>query len=201
MSNISAFLIFGAPGSGKGTVGAKLAAVANGVKHLSTGDIFRGLSPASENGKLFASYANAGKLVPDEVTIQIFSRFVGGLIDTNKFDPAKQVFLLDGIPRTVEQAELIKNVIVVKHIFVLEITDYSVIIERLLKRAAVEGRKDDIHESVVRARINEYETKTAAVLRVYDHSLITKINGAQTQDEVFRDVLDAYIAIRHKQLL
>jgi len=177
-----------------------LAAVATGIKHLSTGDIFRGLSPASENGKLFASYANAGKLVPDEVTIQIFSRFVGGLIDTNKFDPAKHTFLLDGIPRTVEQAELIKSVVRVKHIFVLEISDYSVIIERLIKRAAIEGRKDDIHESVVRARINEYETKTAAVLSVYDPSIITKINGAQTPDEVFRDVLNDYI-IRHKQLL
>jgi len=193
MSNISAFLIFGAPGSGKGTVGAKLAAVATGIKHLSTGDIFRGLSPASENGKLFASYANAGKLVPDEVTIQIFSRYVSGLIDTNKFNPLKESFLLDGIPRTVEQAELIKKVVIVKHIFVLEILDYSVIIERLLRRAAIEGRKDDTDESVVRARMNEYETKTAAVLGAYDHSLITKINGAQTQDEVFRDVFSAYI--------
>jgi adenylate kinase len=198
MNNISAFLIFGAPGSGKGTVGAKLAAVTTGIKHLSTGDIFRGLSPASENGKLFASYANAGKLVPDEVTIQIFSRYVGGLIDTNKFDPAKQSFLLDGIPRTVEQVELIKNTVSVKHIFVLEILDHSVIIARLLKRAAIEGRKDDIHESVVRARIDEYENKTAAVLNAYGHSLITKINGAGTQDEVFRDVLNAYIKFNSK---
>jgi len=201
MSNISAFLIFGAPGSGKGTVGAKLAAVANGIKHLSTGDIFRGLSPASENGKLFASYANAGKLVPDEVTIQIFSRYVGGLIDTNKFDPIKGTFLLDGIPRTVAQAELIKNVVNIKHIFVLEIEDYSVITERLLKRATIEGRKDDTDESIVRARIEEYETKTAAVLSVYDPSLITKINGTGTPEEVFRDVLNAYIIIRQKQLL
>jgi adenylate kinase len=193
MSNISAFLIFGAPGSGKGTVGAKLAAVAGGIKHLSTGDIFRGISPASENGKLFASYANAGKLVPDEATIQIFSRYVGGLIDTNKFDPAKESFLLDGIPRTVAQAELIKSVVDIKHIFVLEIADYSVIIERLLKRAAIEGRKDDTDESVVRARIKEYETKTADVLSAYNTSLITKINGSQTPDEVFRDVLSAYI--------
>jgi len=198
MSNISAFLIFGAPGSGKGTVGAKLAAVATGIKHLSTGDVFRGLSPASENGKLFASYALAGKLVPDEVTIQIFSRYVGGLIDTNKFDPAKESFLLDGIPRTVAQAELIKSVVDVKHIFVLEIADYSIIIERLLKRATIEGRKDDIDESVIRARINEYETKTAAVLSAYDTSLITKINGAQTQDEVFRDILSAYIKFSTK---
>jgi len=200
MSNISAYLIFGAPGSGKGTVGAKLAAVASGIKHLSTGDIFRGLSPASENGKLFASYANAGKLVPDEVTVQIFSRYVGGLIDTNKFDPAKDSFLLDGIPRTVAQTDLIKSVVNVKHIFVLEIADYSVIIERLIKRATIEGRKDDADEAVVRARINEYETKTAAVLSAYDSSLITKINGAQSPDEVFRDVLCAYITQR-KQLL
>jgi len=200
MSNISAFLIFGAPGSGKGTVGAKLAAVASGIKHLSTGDIFRGLSPASENGKLFASYANAGKLVPDEVTIQIFSRYVGGLIDTNKFDPAKDSFLLDGIPRTVAQADLVKSVVNVKHIFVLDIADYSIIIERLIKRAKIEGRKDDADEAVVRARMNEYDTKTAAVLSAYDSSLITKIDGAQSPDEVFRDVLSAYITQR-KQLL
>ncbi|MDR3001694.1 MAG: nucleoside monophosphate kinase [Fibromonadaceae bacterium] len=192
MSNISAFLIFGPPGSGKGTVGAKLAAT-TGVKHLSTGDIFRGLSPAGENGKLFASYANAGKLVPDEATVQIFSRYIGGLIDTNKFDPEKDSFLLDGIPRTVAQAELIKSVVNVRHIFVLDIPDYSVIVERLLKRAAIEGRKDDADESVVRARIKEYETKTAAVLSAYSDSLITKINGNQSPNKVFRDTLSAYI--------
>jgi adenylate kinase len=192
MVAISAFLIFGAPGSGKGTVGAKLAAT-TGVKHLSTGDIFRGVSPASENGKLFAKYAGAGKLVPDEATVQIFSRYINGLIDTNKFDPAKDSFLLDGIPRTAAQANLIKNVVKVKHIFVLDIPDYSVIIDRLLKRAKIEGRKDDADESVIRTRLKEYEDKTAAVLGAYDSSLITKINGSQSPDEVFRDTLNAYI--------
>ncbi|MDR0515470.1 MAG: nucleoside monophosphate kinase [Fibromonadaceae bacterium] len=192
MSNVSAFLIFGPPGSGKGTVGAKLAST-TGIKHLSTGDIFRGLSPASENGKLFASYASAGKLVPDEVTIQIFSRYVGGLIDTNKFAPEKDSFLLDGIPRTVAQAGLIKSVVDVKRIFVLDIPDYSVIVERLLKRAKIEGRKDDADETVIRARLEEYENKTASVLGAYDSSIIAKVNGSQGPNEVFRDVLSAYI--------
>jgi len=192
MAAISAFLIFGAPGSGKGTVGAKLAAT-TGVKHLSTGEIFRGLSPASENGKLFTKYAGAGKLVPDEVSVQIFSRYINGLIDTNKFDPAKDSFLLDGIPRTVAQANLIKSVVEVKHIFVLDIPDYSIIIDRLLKRAKIEGRKDDADESVIRARLKEYEDKTAAVLGAYDSSLITKIDGSQSPDKVFRDTLNAYI--------
>jgi len=197
--SISAFLIFGAPGSGKGTVGAKLATV-TGIKHLSTGDMFRGLSPASENGKLFSSYAGAGKLVPDEVTVQIFSRYINGLIDTNKFDPEKDSFLLDGIPRTVAQATLLKSVVDVKHVFVLDIPDYSIIVERLLKRAKIEGRKDDADESVIRARLNEYESKTAAVLGAYDSSMITRINGAQSPDEVLRDALSAYIIQRTRLL-
>jgi len=192
MSKVSAFLIFGPPGSGKGTVGAKLAAT-TGIKHLSTGDIFRGLSPKSENGKLFASYADAGKLVPDEATVKIFSRYVNGLIDTNKFDPAADSFLLDGIPRTVEQAGLIDDVVDVKHIFVLEIPDYSVIAERLQKRAKIEKRADDADENVIRARLKEYENKTAAVLSAYDVSLISKVNGSLSPDEVFRDTLSAYI--------
>jgi adenylate kinase len=87
-------------------------------------------------------------------------------------------------------------VVNVKHIFVLEISDYSVITERLLKRAAIEGRKDDANESIVQARIKEYETKTAAVLSAYENSLITKINGATSPDEVFRDTLSAYIAAK-----
>jgi len=197
--SVSAFLIFGAPGSGKGTVGAKLATV-TGIKHLSTGDMFRGLSPASENGKLFSSYAGAGKLVPDEVTVQIFSRYVNGLIDTNKFDPEKDSFLLDGIPRTVAQANLLKSVADVKHVFVLDIPDYSIIVERLLKRAKIEGRKDDADEGVIRARLNEYESKTAAVLGAYDSSMITRINGAQSPDEVLRDALSAYITQRKRLL-
>jgi adenylate kinase len=194
MANISAFLIFGAPGSGKGTVGAKLSA-ATGIKHLSTGEIFRGLSPDSEDGKLFASYAHEGKLVPDELTVQIFSHYIRDLINDNMFDPTKDSFLLDGIPRTVAQADLIEEVVDVKHIFVLDIPDYSVIVERLLKRGAIEYRKDDADESLIRARLIEYETKTAAVLETYDSSIITKINGNSSPDEVFRDVLNAYKAV------
>jgi adenylate kinase len=192
VANISAFLIFGAPGSGKGTVGAKLAST-TGIKHLSTGDIFRGMPQTSENGKLFASYANAGKLVPDEVTIKIFSRYINGLIDTNRFNPETDSFLLDGIPRTEKQASLIKDIVDVKHIFVLDIADYKVIVERLLKRATLENRHDDADEALIYERLKEYENKTAAVLKSYDASLITKINGGLSPNEVFRDALAAYI--------
>src|SRR6185312_6554563 len=82
-------LIFGPPGSGKGTLGRFLSAAGNHV-HLSSGDIFRGLAPESPAGKLFHTYASQGHLVPDEVTIGIWKNFVSGLIATNRYFPSQQ---------------------------------------------------------------------------------------------------------------
>lgn len=187
-----AFLIFGPPGSGKGTVGVKLAATTS-IKHLSTGDIFRGLPPSSESGKLFYQYSNAGKLVPDEVTVQIFARYLNGLVDTNRLNPDQDLLLLDGIPRTPSQAELIRAQVDVEKIFVLDIPDDDIIVQRILGRAQVEGRKDDASEGVIRNRIAEYKAKTAAVLDCYSQEQIVHIHGDQSPDAVFRDTLAAYV--------
>ncbi len=192
MTKIPAVLIFGPPGSGKGTVGAKLAATTS-LKHLSTGDIFRGIAPSSENGKLIASYSSAGKLVPDTATAQIFERFIKGLIDTNKLNPDKDMLLLDGIPRTPDQVDLIKDIVDVKHVFVLEIKDDATIVSRLLNRAKIEGRKDDADESIIKNRLVEYREKTAAVLSKYNEKIVTRIVGDNSPDEVFCDTLQAYI--------
>ncbi|HQB64531.1 MAG TPA: nucleoside monophosphate kinase [Fibrobacteraceae bacterium] len=192
MTKIPAVLIFGPPGSGKGTVGAKLAATTS-LKHLSTGDIFRGIAPSSENGILIASYSSAGKLVPDTATAQIFERFIKGLIDTNKLNPDKDMLLLDGIPRTPDQVDLIKDIVDVKHVFVLEIKDDATIVARLLNRAKIEGRKDDADESIIKNRLVEYREKTAAVLSKYDEKIVTRIVGDNSPDEVFCDTLQAYI--------
>ena len=177
MSQISAVLIFGAPGSGKGTVGAKLAAT-TALKHLSTGDIFRGIAPSSESGKLLASYSSKGLLVPDEATVEIFGRFVEGLVNTNKLNPEKDTLLLDGIPRTVAQVDLIKPIVDVKHIFVLDIKDEATIVARLLNRAKIEGRKDDADENVIKNRLKVYKESTAKVLEKYDPKIISHIVGS-----------------------
>jgi len=191
-NKVPAVLIFGPPGSGKGTVSAKLKQVTN-LYHLSTGDIFRGLSPESENGKLFFQYSNAGKLVPDEVTLQIFGGYVEGLMNTNVFDPAKQILLLDGIPRTPEQARLLKDRVDVKHIIQLDIPNEQTIIDRILGRAAVEGRKDDGDVEIIRNRINEYKTKTAAVLDEYPAEIVSKIDGEMGPLEVFAAVVNDWV--------
>jgi len=191
----NAFLIFGPPGSGKGTVGVKLAQTTS-LKHLSTGDVFRGLPKSSESGKLFFSYSSAGKLVPDEVTTQIFGRYLEGLVNTNKLDPEKDILLLDGIPRTVAQTQLIAPICDVKHLFVLDIPNDDVIVSRILNRGKLEGRADDGEETVIRNRIAEYKTKTAAVLEAYPAALVTRIDGSKSPDEVFCDTLAAVIKVR-----
>src|SRR5579863_6004373 len=93
-------LIFGPPGSGKGTLGKFLSSAGNHF-HLSSGDIFRGLSPESPAGVMYHNYAVKGLLLPDEVTIEIWCNFMHGLIATNRYFPHTQLLLLDGIPRTI----------------------------------------------------------------------------------------------------
>ncbi len=123
-------LIFGPPGSGKGTLGKFLSSAGNHY-HLSSGAIFRGLSPESPAGRIFHKYAVEGNLVPDEVTIEIWHHYVRGLIATNCYFPTDQFLLLDGVPRTAKQTKLIEPYIELMHIIVLETPDLEVLVNRL----------------------------------------------------------------------
>ncbi len=185
-------LLFGPPGSGKGTQG-KLLAQVSGNYHLSSGDIFRTLSPASEMGRIFYGYASKGKLVPDAVTIDVCCTFIKGLIDTNRFFPEEQQLILDGIPRTQEQAKGLEEHLVVQKIFVLELSDEKAI-ERLQKRAFLEGRGDDKESTVLQHRLQVYKETTMEVIGYYEEKKknIISINGDQTKGEVFRDIINSY---------
>ena len=190
MSKPKAILMFGAPGAGKGTIGSALCSF-GGHYHLSSGDIFRGLPKESESGKLFFQYASNGKLVPDDVTIDIWWRYTKGLMDTNRFDPAKQYLFLDGLPRTKEQAKLIEEYVDVVQVIVLDITDEEVLFQRLGNRAKIEGRADDANREIIVNRLKEYHAKTSPVLEHYSEDIISTINAEQTPFEVLRDVLTA----------
>src|SRR3990167_1614957 len=159
-------LIFGPPGSGKGTLGKFLSSAGNHF-HLSSGDIFRSLSPESPAGKLYHNYAGKGLLLPDEVTIQIWHHFVHGLIATNRYFPNQQILLLDGIPRTLVQAELLEKHIKIEGIIVLEIQDIEVLVKRLQRRALIEKRLDDRDSKVLRTRMEVYLKDTSQLLKHY----------------------------------
>jgi adenylate kinase len=183
-----AVLLFGPPGSGKGTLGKFLSSAGNHF-HLSSGDIFRGLSPESPAGKLYHEYAGKGLLLPDEITIQIWHYFVHGLIATNRYFPTQQLLLLDGLPRTIRQADLLAEYVQIERIIVLEVKETNELIKRIQRRALIEKRTDDFDANVLKTRMDVYEKETSKVLKHYPESLLSRFNASQKPLEVLRDVL------------
>lgn len=181
-------LLFGPPGAGKGTLGKLLSSAGNHF-HLSSGDIFRGLSPESPAGKIYHSYAGKGHLVPDDIAVGIWHHFVEGLIATNRYFPHQQLLLLDGIPRTVPQAKLFERYIQIKHIIVLETQNFDELIKRMKRRALIERRHDDMDETVLQTRMRVYMEDTHKLLEHYPSNLISRFNADQRPLEVLRDVL------------
>lgn len=184
----SSVLLFGPPGVGKGTLGRFLASGGDQY-HLSSGEIFRSLASYSAAGKLFYSYAKRGDLVPDAATVEIWKNYVNGLIATNAYYPETQYLLLDGIPRTLEQAKMLDEYIHVRHVIVLESSNTEQLIDRLQCRARSEGRVEDVDPLVIQRRLEAYEKEIDNLLSFYPLHLISRVSGEQKSLEVLRDVL------------
>jgi adenylate kinase len=188
MTPYKTVLLFGAPGSGKGTQGKMISALP-GFHHVACGDVFRALDRSSPIGQEFARYATGGGLVPDELTVQLWQATMAAMVADGRYDPGKQTLLLDGIPRTLEQAQLMAaslNVIAVVHLFV---NDISQIVQRLQARASKENRKDDADVEVIRHRIDVYEEQTRPVLQYYPFNKIVRVNATQPPEKVTADIL------------
>lgn len=183
-------LLFGAPGSGKGTQG-KILGARPSLMHLACGDVFRSLDRESELGKSFAKYTVGGGLVPDELTVDLWRDTVAKLVASGKLDRAKQVLLLDGIPRTEYQCDLMKDDIDVVAIVHLYINDVSQIVARLQARAAKEHRADDTSIEVIQHRLDVYDEQTRPVLERFPFGKIFRVNATQPPERVTKDILEA----------
>jgi adenylate kinase len=184
----ASILLFGPPGSGKGTLG-KFLGNAGIQYHLSSGDLFRGLAPESPAGKLFYHYASKGLLLPDEETVAIWKYYVHGLIATNRFFPESQDLLMDGIPRTLRQAQMLERYIIIRHIIVLEVENQEELAHRLHHRALIERRVDDMDINVLKTRLEVYYQQEKEILKFYPDHMISRVNANQRRLEVLRDVL------------
>ncbi len=184
-----AVLLFGYPGSGKGTQGVVLGEMPN-LLHLAMGDIFRALDKESDLGKEFLSYSTKGLLVPDDFTVRLWKQHVDGLAASGKYDRDYHVLLLDGIPRTPAQVDLLKPLIEVKKIVHLVIENEEALVARLSGRAKKSGRPDDADPDVIRKRIAVYKEETSPVLAGYDAALLANVNADQHPLGVLRDVAD-----------
>ena len=176
-------VLFGPPGSGKGTQAQNLIEKFN-LKQVSTGDLFRyNMKNDTELGKLAKSYIDKGELVPDQVTTDMLIDEVKRPTDTNGF-------IFDGYPRTANQTEALEQI--VKEVLNDDISvclslvvDDEILVERLLKRGETSGRTDDSNEEIIRNRIKEYYAKTAEVAELYkQQGKYVEINGVGEIDEI-----------------
>ena len=181
-------LLFGAPGAGKGTQGKILSTIPN-FFHCACGDVFRNLRIDIELGRIFIEYSSRGELVPDDATIRLWNKSIAGNISTGSFNPEKDTLVLDGIPRNVHQAEMLQDSLNVRSVFYLTCSDFNRLVERLQRRALRENRLDDANLSVIRSRLETYESETKPVLDFYGPSLVQTIDSTQTPVNVLRDIL------------
>lgn len=183
-----AFLIFGAPGSGKGTQGRVIGSIP-GFYHLACGDVFRSLDTSSELGQKFLSYSSEGKLVPDDITISLWKEYLSKVQTLGRYKPEIDHLVLDGIPRNANQAKILKDDLEVKKVFNLTISNQQTLIDRMKRRALKENRLDDANESIIRERLEVYENESKAVLDFYGAEKSVPIDATQYPYEVLRDIL------------
>jgi adenylate kinase len=179
-------VILGPPGAGKGTQGKLIAAEA-GIPHINTGDMFRAECAAgTELGEKVKTILDDGDLVPDDLTIEVVrARLAQG--DTT------DGFILDGFPRTLAQAEALDRVLAeldggeLSTVLDFEIPD-EIAVQRLLGRAAVEGRSDDLPD-LIRHRLDVYHEKTEPLVEYYrTRGLLVPIHADRSVEEVFSEV-------------
>jgi adenylate kinase len=181
-------LLFGAPGAGKGTQG-KILGTIPGLFHCACGDVFRNLTIDSELGRLFIQYSSRGELVPDEATVRLWRENIDAQTRSGRFNPARDILVLDGIPRNVHQAQMLSDTLDVRAIFYLHCTDFEKLVERLQRRALRENRLDDANLEVIRNRLRTYDKESRPVIDFYDPKLLHQIDSTQTPVEVLAQVL------------
>lgn len=189
-------LLFGAPGAGKGTQG-KILGTIPGFYHFSCGDVFRNIDINSPLGRQFYEFSSRGELVPDEITVQMWLEHIRARAIIGDYKPRADLLILDGIPRTVEQARLLEQYIEVYRVIHLVCDDEEAMFERLRRRALKENRHDDADEKVIRRRWKVYEAETLPVLNYYPPDRIVRVNSIGSPGQVLHDVLDWVVPIQN----
>ena len=181
-------LIFGAPGSGKGTQGVIIGQIPR-FYHMACGDVFRQLDTRTKIGQEFVRYSSKGQLVPDSVTVELWHAALESRVDSHAYKPDIDFLVLDGIPRNVEQARIMEAYIDVVKVFHLSCPNREELAKRLRKRALKDNRLDDASDEVIEKRIRTYEAETKPVLDYYAGERVCEIDATRQPIEVAHKIL------------
>ena len=184
------YILFGAPGSGKGTQGHTLGSIPR-FFHCPCGDVFRSIDTRTKVGKAFLEYSSKGQLVPDDITVELWKEAIDAAVDAHKFKPDIDILVLDGIPRNVGQARIMDEMIDVIKVFHLSCPNRDALFARLKKRALKDNRLDDANEEVINRRLGIYETESKPVLGYYGKDRITCIDATEPPAKVLLHILES----------
>jgi adenylate kinase len=190
MQRYKTYLIFGPPGSGKGTQGVTLGTLPQ-FFHCACGDVFRSLDTRTELGQAFLYFSGKGELVPDEITIKLWKVRIADCVRSHHFKPELDALVLDGIPRNVRQAEIMEEMIDVRAVFHLDCPDREALVKRLQRRALKDNRLDDANEEVIRERLSVYDSLSRPLLKYYGEELIQTIDATKSPVQVLGDLVNA----------
>jgi adenylate kinase len=188
-------LLFGMPGSGKGTQGAVLGQLPDLV-HISMGDIFRKIPRTGKFGREIERYTSQGLMVPDDLTVRIFERHLMILDLQELVLPEQHTLILDGLPRSYSQAQRLDEIIEVIQIFHLKINDTAKAAERLKARALRENRLDDMSEDVIHRRLQTYYEETFKTLAYYPCEIVFDVDAGARAIDVLRDIVNRLAAMQ-----
>ena len=182
------YLLFGAPGSGKGTQGKTLGSIPR-FFHCPCGDVFRSIDTRTKVGQAFLEYSSKGQLVPDEITVELWKAAIDAAVDAHKFKPDIDTLVLDGIPRNVSQAKIMEEMIDVEKVFHLSCPNRETLYTRLKKRALKDNRLDDANEEVIHRRLGIYEDESKPLLNYYPRNSVCVVDATQPPAKVLFDIL------------
>jgi adenylate kinase len=188
-------LLFGMPGSGKGTQGAVLGQLPSLV-HISMGDIFRKVPRTGKFGREIEKFTSQGLMVPDDLTVRIFERHLLILEMQELLVPEQHTLILDGLPRSYAQAQRLDCILDLVQIFHLKIVDTVLATERLRARALRENRLDDMSEDVIHRRLQTYYDETFKTLSFYPTDLIYDVDAGRRAIDVLCDIVNRLAAIK-----
>jgi adenylate kinase len=188
-------ILFGMPGSGKGTQGAVLGQLPSFI-HISMGEVFRKIPRTGKFGREIEKFTSQGLMVPDELTVRIFERHLMILDLQELLVPDQHTLILDGLPRSYAQAERLASTLEVIQIFHLKINDTVSAIERLKARALRENRLDDMNDEVIHRRLQTYYDETFQTLAYYPSDLVYDVDAGRRMIDVLCDIANRLAQIK-----
>lgn len=186
----TAVLLFGPPGSGKGTQGRALGALPT-VTHYDMGHRLRHVDGDSALGRRIRSATSTGGLLPDDIVLRLFDADLERLVENGNCGSDDDVLLLDGLPRTPGQAKALGARLDVIGVVELAVDDRLVLVERLRQRGLENGRVDDVDVAVIEERVQRFERESSPVIDRFEPDQVKTVDGSNAPLVVLADVVTA----------